>query len=429
MHQTTPQSAILSESRGAVERLRGAPPGSVSADLAELALIGSSPEGGIDRIAWSPELFAAYDWVARLMAEDGLEVKVDVAGNLIGSWNVGHGAAVVVGSHLDTVPHGGALDGALGVVAGIHAVRLLRERGLVPPRPLRIIAFMDEEGTRFDTALFGSRAFAGDDLSALGERLDESGISLREAMASAGYDHRELGSARGIAAVHAYLELHIEQGPVLAADGIAVGAVTSIVGLRRFQVELVGSANHAGTTPMELRRDALAGAARISLAVRDFVRRRHDLTANVGKLSIEPGGANVVPGRAEFTIDVRAPDAAGIAEVEQFVWETIESIARDERLESRVELTLSLDPVQFDPSLIEATERAAAAEGASCRRIESGAGHDAMVLGQHVPTGMIFVPSDGGVSHSPDEYTPPANLELGTRVLATCLQDVLSRER
>jgi hydantoinase/carbamoylase family amidase len=420
---------VARESFGAVERLRGAPPGSVSADLAELARIGSSPGAGIERTAWSPELFAAYDWVARRMAEQGLAVQIDGAGNLIGSWNVGRGAAIVVGSHLDTVPHGGALDGALGVVAGIHAVRLLRERGVVPSRPLRIIAFMDEEGTRFDTALFGSRAFAGDDLSSLGDRLDGSGISLREAMANAGYDHRAVGSARGVAAVHAYLELHIEQGPVLSADGIAVGAVTSIVGMRRFQVELVGCANHAGTTPMELRRDALAGAARISLALRDFVRGRSCVTTNVGKLSIEPGGANVVPGRAEFTIDVRAADAAGIVELEDFVWETVRSVARDERLESRVELTFSLDPVQFDPSLIEAIERAAAAEGASCRRIESGAGHDAMVLGQHVPTGMIFVPSDGGVSHSPDEYTPPANLELGTRVLATCLQDVLSRER
>jgi hydantoinase/carbamoylase family amidase len=363
------------------------------------------------------------------MSDCELDVEIDSAGNLIGSWNVGRGSPVVVGSHLDTVPSGGALDGALGVIAGIHAVRMLNERGFIPQRPLRIVAFMDEEGTRFDTALFGSRAFAGEDLSALGGRIDVDGISLREAMSTAGYDHDHLASARAVADIHAYLELHIEQGPVLEAEGIEIGAVTSIVGVRRFQVELVGCANHAGTTPMGLRRDALIGAARISLALREFARDRSDVATNVGKLSIEPGGANVVPARAEFTIDARAADPVRLAELERFVWELVHDVASDEQLESDVKLTLALDPVESDPSLIEAVERAAKAEGATCKRMASGAGHDAMVVGRHVPSGMIFVPSHGGVSHSPDEYTSPAELELGTRVLATCLQHVLRENR
>jgi hydantoinase/carbamoylase family amidase len=201
------------------------------------------------------------------------------------------------------------------------------------------------------------------------------------------------------------------------------------VGVRRFQVELVGCANHAGTTPMGLRRDALIGAARISLALREFARDRSDVATNVGKLSIEPGGANVVPARAEFTIDARAADPVRLAELERFVWELVHDVASDEQLESDVKLTLALDPVESDPSLIEAVERAAKAEGATCKRMASGAGHDAMVVGRHVPSGMIFVPSHGGVSHSPDEYTSPAELELGWGVLATCLQHVLRENR
>jgi allantoate deiminase len=402
--------------------------GSVAASLDELARIGATDDGGVTRTAWSPELFRAYDLVGAWLRDLGLDVEIDAAGNLLGRWDAGGGAPVVVGSHLDTVPCGGRFDGALGVVAAVHAVRLLQEEGFEPGRPLWIVAFMDEEGTRFDAALFGSRAFTGEDVTRLGDRVDAAGTTLREAMAAAGYDVAAAGTARRIEDVGAYLELHIEQGPVLESEGLEIGVVTSIVGLRGYRVQLEGAANHAGTTPMALRRDAFAGAARIALALRDEARAREGVTANVGRIAVEPGGANVVPGVADFTIDVRAPTAAGTAELERLVEETVARVAADEGLDADVRPTFALEPLELDAQLVDAVERAAVAEGASVLRMPSGAGHDAMLVGRHVPAAMIFVPSRGGVSHSPDEHSSPEHVELGMRVLAGVLRQSLRTE-
>jgi allantoate deiminase len=401
---------------------------SVAASLDELGRIGAAADGGVTRVAWSAELFRAYDWVGARMRELGLEVEVDPAGNLLGRWEAGSGRPVLVGSHLDTVPSGGRFDGALGVVAAVHAVRLLKEEGVEPGRPLWIVAFMDEEGTRFDAALFGSRAFTGEDVTQLGDRVDAAGTTLREAMAAAGYDVAAAGTARRIADVGAYLELHIEQGPVLESERIDIGVVTSIVGLRGYRVRLEGQANHAGTTPMRLRRDAFAGAARIALALRDEARARDGVTANVGRIAVAPGGANVVPGVADFTIDVRATTAADIAELELVVEETVARVAAEEGLVADVQQTFGLEPVELDPGLVDAVERAAVAERASVLRMPSGAGHDAMLVGRHVPAAMIFVPSRRGVSHSPDEHSTTEHVELGMRVLAGVLRQSLRTE-
>jgi allantoate deiminase len=398
---------------------------SVSGSLEQLARVGGDGERGVTRAAWSPELFAAYDTVGAWMRDVGLETGVDAAGNLIGRWQAGSGKAVLVGSHLDTVPSGGHLDGALGVVAAVHAVALLRRDGFEPERPLWLAAFMDEEGARFGTSLFGSRGFVGEELSDLGDRRDDAGVTLREAIGAAGFDLARVGDACRIGDVARYLELHIEQGPVLEAEGLELGVVTSIVGLRGYRVRFLGEPNHAGTTPMDMRRDALAGAARVVLALRDAVRGRDGMTANVGQLSVAPGGANVVPGLAEFTVDVRAPTAAGMAEVERLVETAVEQAAAAERLEAELEPSFVLDPLVLEPALVELLERAAQAEGASWRRLPSGAGHDAMVIGRHVPAAMLFVPSLGGVSHSPAEASRPEHLELAVRVLAAALREAL----
>jgi allantoate deiminase len=395
---------------------------SVAASLERLAQFGGGPDGGVTRVAWSQELFEAYDWLGDRMHELGLEVEVDAAGNLFGRWAVGNGSPVLVGSHLDTVPSGGRLDGALGVVAAVHAVKLLQEQGFEPARPVWIVAFMDEEGTRFDAALFGSRAFVGEDVAPAGDRIDAAGTTLRYAMGERGHVLERVGEAARVAEVGAYLELHIEQGPVLEAEGVQIGVVTSIVGLRGYRVRLHGQANHAGTTPMSLRRDALAGAARIALELRDFARARENVTANVGKITVAPGGANVVPGFADFTIDIRAATPDGVAELERLVEETVARIAQEEGLGAELERTFSLEPLELDPKLVDAVERAAAEEGATSRRMPSGAGHDAMVVGRHVPAAMIFVPSRSGISHSPDEYSSPSEVELGMRVLAATLR-------
>jgi allantoate deiminase len=402
---------------------------SVSESLDELARIGGN-DGGVTRVAWSPQLFDAYAWAGERLRTLGLEVEIDPAGNLIGRWPARRAgaAAVVVGSHLDTVPSGGRFDGALGVVAAIHAVAALKEARFEPARPLWVVAFMDEEGARFNAALFGSRAFAGEDVSGLGERVDASGVSLREAMAAEGFDMSRVGAANRISDVGAYLELHIEQGPVLENEGVEIGVVTSIVGLRGYRVRLTGQANHAGTTPMPLRRDALAGAARIVLELRDAASEREGVTANVGKIAVEPGGANVVPGLAEFTIDVRAPNAAAMTELERLVEGTVARVAHEEGLAADVEQTFALEPVELDPSLVDVVERAALAEGASAMRMPSGAGHDAMIVGRRAPAAMIFVPSRGGVSHSPAEHSAPAHVELGMRVLTGTLGRLLEKE-
>ncbi|RDI75665.1 hydantase: amidase, hydantoinase/carbamoylase family [Gaiella occulta] len=404
------------------------PRGSVAASLDELAEIGRDINGGVTRIAWSPELFEAYAWVRDRLEALGIPVEIDAAGNLLARWEVGTGLPVLVGSHLDTVPTGGRFDGVLGVVAAVHAVELLKGEGFEPGRPLWIAAFMDEEGTRFNTALFGSRAFAGGDVRELGDRVDASGTTLREAMAAAGFDLERVGDARRVGRVGAYLELHVEQGRVLEAEGRDIGVVTSIVGLRGYRVRLLGEANHAGTTPMQLRRDAFVGAARIALELRDQARARKDVTTNVGKIAVAPGGANVVPGLADFTIDARAATPESMADVERLVRETVARVATEESLEFDLQQTFSLEPLELDPRLADAVEHAAIIEGARTMRMSSGAGHDAMVVGRHVPAAMFFVPSRGGISHSPDEFSDPSHVDLGMRVLATALRDFLRAE-
>jgi hydantoinase/carbamoylase family amidase len=401
---------------------------SVSATLERLAAIGGAPDRSVTRVAWSQELFDAYRFVGDELRALGLEVEIDAAGNLLGRWDAGTGAPLLVGSHLDTVPRGGRFDGVLGVVTAVHAVRALKEEGFEPSRPIWVAALMDEEGTRFDAALFGSRAFVGEDVSRLGDRVDSAGTTLRDAMTAAGFDLAGVAAANRIGEVGAYLELHIEQGPVLEAEDTQIGVVTSIVGLRGYRVRLRGEANHAGTTPMPLRRDAFVGAARVALELRASALGRDATTANVGRVVVSPGGANVVPGLADFTIDVRAATPEQIAEWERVVDDVVRRVADEEGLEADVEQTFALEPLELDPDLVDTVERAAAAVGATAKRMPSGAGHDAMVVGRHVPAAMIFVPSHRGISHSPDEHSDAEEVELGMRVLAETLRQSLRAE-
>jgi hydantoinase/carbamoylase family amidase len=394
---------------------------SLTADLDAAAAIGLDERGGISRFAWTPELAQANAWLAEHLGELGLEVELDPAGNVLGRWQAGEGKAVLIGSHLDTVPCGGRYDGALGVLAALDVVRRLKAEGVEPRRPLWVVSFNDEEGARLQTGMLGSRAFCGDcDLDDWGRR------GVAEAMAGAGFEFARLAEARRIDEISAYLELHIEQGPVLERAGVDLGVVAAITGMLGFRARFLGKANHAGTTPMEIRRDALAGAARAVLALRDGARSRDDMTANVGFVSVEPGGFNVVPGAAELTIDVRSPNADGFARLEPFVRETLEEIAAKEELGLELSETHRKQPVALDPELQERLEQAAREEGATALRLPSGAGHDAMVLAHHVPAAMLFVPSRGGLSHTPDEFSSPEHCELGARVLARAVRRLLT---
>jgi allantoate deiminase len=393
---------------------------SLEAELQEAASIGAE-DGGVSRFAWTPELAEANAWLVGRLESLGLETQIDPAGNVFGRWDEGEGKAVLVGSHLDTVPRGGRYDGALGVLAAVEVVRVLKKSRASLRRPLWVVSFNDEEGSRFQTGMLGSRAFVGDlDLADWRRR------GVAAAMAGGGFDFERLGEARGIDDVGAYLELHIEQGPVLEQEGVDLGIVTGIAGLLGFRVRLTGEANHAGTTPMSSRRDALAGASRVVLALRDEARSRGDMTANVGILTVAPGGFNVIPGTAELTIDVRAGAADAFARAEGFVRKTLDRIAEEEQLGLEVTETHRKPPTPLDPELQEVLAEAADVEGASVRRMPSGAGHDAMVLAKHVSAAMLFVPSRAGVSHSPEEYTAPEHCELGARVLTRAVASLVA---
>jgi allantoate deiminase len=394
---------------------------SLAADLDAASRIGADADGGVTRFAWTPELADANAWLLERLAELGLEGEVDPAGNVVGRWQEGEGKAVLVGSHLDTVPSGGRYDGALGVLAALEVVRRLQAEGVRPRRPLWVVSFNDEEGGRFQTGMLGSRAFVGDlDLEDLRRR------GIPEAMAGAGFDFERLPDARAVDEVGAFLELHIEQGPRLERAGVDVGVVTAVTGLLAFRARLLGEANHAGTTPMDARRDALAGAARAILVLREEARGREDMTANVGVIAAEPGGFNVVPGTAEFTIDVRSPTSDGFRHAERVVREELARIAAEEGLELELVELHRKEPVTLDPELQAVLVQAAEEEGATVTSLASGAGHDAMVLARHVPAVMLFVPSRGGRSHSPQEYTPPEQCELGARVLARAVRRLVS---
>ena len=343
-----------------------------------------------------------------------------------GTGTPGSGKSVLVASHLDTVPSGGRLDGALGVVAAVHAVAVLKEEGFQPARPLWIGAFMDEEGTRFGTALFGSRAFAGDDVADWARGPMRVASTLRTAMSAAGFDLDLVGGAGRINDVGSYLELHIEQGPVLESEALQVGLVTSIVGLRGYRVRLVGQANHAGTTPMHSRRDALAGAARVALALRDEARRRDGMTANIGKIRVEPGGANVVPGLADFTIDVRSSDRASLAEIEDFVEKTVAAISAEEGLEATLEQTFVLEPLELDAALI------GGARARSHRHGSQPAPHGERGRprcdGDRSPCARRHALHSESGRHQPfpAEHSSRDDVELGMRVLAGALRELLS---
>ena len=395
---------------------------SLEHSIAALGAFGATAAGGVDRPAWSAALRDAYDWLAHAAAGVGLATRLDAAGNLVVVWEGPAGPALVVGSHLDSVPDGGRYDGALGVLSGLHAIARLRADGLQPTRPVWLVAFMDEEGARFGTTMFGSRAFAGEDVSECGERADGDGVTLAQAMRTWDRDIAAAGNARAIDQVAAYLELHIEQGPVLERDDAGIGIVSAIVGLVTLRVRLCGRAAHAGTTPMDARRDAAVGAARLVLGLRDELRRggRHAV-GTVGVVQTVAGASNVVPGTVELTVDLRAADAGDLAANEAWLRSAIADIAHEEGLEAGVEVSSRLAPLELDRGIGAVLEEAARRAGAPPVRLASGAGHDAMVIGRHVPAGMLFVPSVDGVSHSPRELTRAEDCERGVDVLARAI--------
>ncbi len=387
------------------------------ADLEALGRIGRGPGGGITRSSFSDADMEARRWFAGRLRDAGLEPRVDGAGNITARTGDG-GPAVCLGSHLDSVPNGGMFDGALGTLAALEALRVVTERRLRLKRPLELVAFTDEEGAF--GGFFGSYAFTGA-LTAemIRAQQDVRGVRLVEAMARHGLDAMEaLRAGNDPATIHAYLELHIEQGPVLEGLGVPIGVVEGICGIRRFAVTFRGRADHAGTTPMDARKDALvAGADLVVQARRLGLDAAPHGRATVGVFRVEPGVANIVPERADLILEVREQSPAALEALAGRGTELARSVARAWGLEVAVEPLLRIDPVPMAPAVQAAIATAAAGLGLAVHRMPAGAGHDAQVVGRVARAGMVFVPCRDGRSHSPLEHADDAACENGANVL------------
>lgn len=390
--------------------------GRLSAQLDQLAQIGRLPSGAVRRLAFSDEDRAARQLVRQWMEELGLAVRIDAAGNLIGRYEGLEPALPVLatGSHIDTVPEGGHYDGALGVVGGLEAVRLLAERGLRLQHPIEVIVFADEEST-----MVGCKSMVGRADPDPSSYATASGRPIQDCLASIGGDWDQRASARRPRQeIAAFLELHVEQGGVLEAVDRQIGVVEGVVGQQRYTIRVRGQANHAGTTPMGMRRDALTTAARIILAIEDLAQHfPGDPVATVGKLSLWPNAANIVPGLVEFTLDMRDLSHAVIDQMRAQLERKLESIAVASRTRITMEPQFVVDPSPADPRVQAVISDACQALGLSTTHLPSRASHDAQELGRLTAMGMIFVPSRGGVSHSADEYTSPVECAQGVTVL------------
>ena len=384
-----------------------------------LSRFGRNPGGqGISRFCWSPAHEAARAWLIAEMKRAGLTTWVDPAGNTFG--RLGNGSSTVMtGSHIDTVPQGGPLDGALGVLAGLECLHTLRERKVLTRLPLTLCAWSDEEG-RY-AGLFGSRAFIGrlDPASIAGYRAPD-GDRMVDAMKRAGFDARRAPRARvDPATLEAYVELHIEQGPRHWRAGIPIGVVTGIVGNRRNRLTFVGQADHAGTTPMAWRRDAFLGAADYALRARAHVVTRGSAASvtNFGRIELSPGASNVVPARAVLLHEVRDLDARVLQRLDRECRALARRVARRRGLSVRIEPLSQGVPAACSPRVMEAIEAVSRSLGLRSRRMPSGAGHDAQNLARVTDAGMVFFPSRGGWSHRPDEQSDWRAIQRGANVL------------
>jgi N-carbamoyl-L-amino-acid hydrolase len=390
--------------------------------LADLAEVGAIAGGGSSRLAGTDDDKAGRDLVVSWMEDLGLEVRVDAIGNVVGRRQGGDDdlAPVMCGSHIDTVRTGGRYDGNYGVLAGLEVIETLERAGHTTHRPLAVAFFTDEEGARFAPDMLGSLVYAG-------------GLALEHALDTIGVDGTRLGDELdriGYAGPFpcpglvpdAFVELHIEQGPVLEAEDITIGVVERVQGISWHEITVHGQSNHAGTTPMRLRHDAAYVAARITAGVRQLANELSgDQVGTVGALTLFPNLVNVVAQTAVLTVDLRNTDEELLQQAEQRVASMLDALARDEGVEIGTRTLARFEPVEFDARIVDLVEHTAKQLGHTTRRMPSGAGHDAQMLARVCPSGMIFVPSSGGISHNPAEFTDPADLAAGADFLLEVL--------
>jgi beta-ureidopropionase / N-carbamoyl-L-amino-acid hydrolase len=382
----------------------------------DLADIGAIDGGGCARLALTDADKLGRDLVVEWMKDLDLEITVDVVGNVVGVWNVGSGKPVMTGSHIDTVRTGGKYDGNYGVLAGLEVIQTCQEQGITPLHPLAVAFFTNEEGARFAPDMFGSIVYVG-------------GLSVEEALDTIGIDGARVGDelerigyngatpCPGLSP-HAFVELHIEQGPVLEQTGITIGAVTGVQGISWQEVTIEGQSNHAGTTPMSMRRDPAYVASNIAVFLRDLATRYggHQV-CTVGKIDLHPNLINVVPQRAVLTLDVRNTDEQKLQSAENEIKDHLDRLAREENVTITTRSLARFEPVVFDENVTQLIESISHQQGHSTSRLPSGAGHDAQMLARVCPSSMIFVPSVNGISHNPAEFTSAEELEAGANVL------------
>jgi len=393
----------------------------------ELARHSEQPDG-LTRVFLSPEQRAVTDLVRRWMGEAGMDTRTDAIGNVVGRYEGERPGlpCLMLGSHLDTVRDAGRYDGMLGVITAIECVADLAARAVRLPFALEVVGFADEEGVRFSVTLLGSHAVAGTFDAAWLDKRDAGGTAMRDALTASGLDPaRIIEAARQPDDVLAYVELHIEQGPVLEAEGLPVGVVTAISGGNRFNIEVAGMAGHAGTVPMGLRRDALAAAAECALSIERIAHSMQGVVGTVGRIEVLPGAINVIPGRVHFTLDARAPGDELRARAVAAMREEFDAIA------ARRDVTIALTPIweartaACSPALQRQFTAAIHAEGVRVHHLPSGAGHDGMALVDIAPIGMLFVRCKGGISHHPAEAITVADVAVGTQVLARFIADFI----
>ena len=381
-----------------------------------LAEVSPIEGGGNCRLALTDEDKDGRDLVVAWMRELDLEVTIDAIGNIIGTWNVGSGQSVMSGSHIDTVRTGGRFDGCYGVLAALEAIETCKDANVIPPRPLAVGIFTDEEGARFAPDMLGSLVYVG-------------GMSTEQALDVVAIDGAKLGDELvriGYAGPtpcpgavpHAFVELHIEQGPMLEANDVRIGAVTSVQGISWQEVTIHGQSNHAGTTPMSLRHDPAYVAAEITVFLRNLAKDLGgDQVCTVGKIDLHPNLTNVVPARATLTLDVRNTDEKLLQTAELKIKDFLAQIAISEGVEIKTRELARFEPVVFDDRVIDLVEEIAKEQNNSVQRMPSGAGHDAQMLARVCPAGMIFVPSVKGISHNAAEFTEEVDLNAGANIL------------
>lgn len=391
----------------------------IAAHIQKLSKCTATPGEGVTRLTYSKEDIQARDYIKSKMKEYNLQVSEDGIGNIFGKLAAKNNDApsVIIGSHFDSVPHGGAYDGTAGVVVGLEVAALYQENNLKPTAPLEIIAMVEEEGTRFGGGLLGSRSIVGDvsdeDLSTI---RDKDGTSIRAAMEEVQLNPRVPRKREGNT-IRAFLEMHIEQGPILEEKNIPIGVVQSIVGLMQLKVTIQGQAGHAGTTPMNKRTDALVAASSIITQLPNVAEETGDETVvTTGSLQVYPNGANVIPGKVVFTVDIRSSEEKDVLNALEKVKSTIHA-SKEEGLKVAVEQKTYISPKSLDPSIRKLLAQKSDALSIPSCSINSGAGHDAMILSDVTETGMVFIPSKNGLSHCPEEFSDIKDIASSVNIL------------